>query len=219
MFQGAAKSLDSPPVSEFVTATYRWRQRKPIRSIHNPAFTDNFATPHNYLVNGLPGTGWESLFQSEGDQPQENDGGDGPEITVTNDASITTPGVLTIAAKDTTWVGAANNGFLLAKYVQGDFQAAVHVHGLQRTVSGTGIANEFAGLMARAYNASGVAGQEGGPSTLNIPPSGKLGLLRLSLAITAFPPSPVTLRTETTPNSATATATRLRQLLAAHDSQ
>ena len=155
--------------SEYVTATFAGVSGSQQVSIHVPAFSDNFATPHNYLTAGLPGTGWESLFQTEGDQPAENDGGNGPETTLTNDASITTPGALTIAAKDTTWVGAANNGFLLAKYVQGDFQAAVHVHALQRTAGGTGIANDFIGLMARAYNASGVAGQEGGPSTLNTP--------------------------------------------------
>jgi hypothetical protein len=155
--------------SEYVTATFAGVSGSQLVSIHAPSFTDDFSIPHNYLVTGLAGTGWESLFQSEGDQPQENDGGDGVETTLTNDASITAPGALTVAAKDTTWVGTGNNGFLLAKYVQGDFQAAVHIHGLQRVAAGGGVGYQFAGLMARAYNASGLPGESGGPSTLDTP--------------------------------------------------
>ncbi|SPE61178.1 exported hypothetical protein [Verrucomicrobia bacterium] len=122
-------------------------------SVHTPAFTDNFSTTHNYLTQGLPGTGWEGGYFQYGDFPGETTGVGA--MTTDCDANNTTPGVLTVTAQNTAWAGAGDNGFFLHKYVQGDFQMAVHV-----TIA-TPVNYEFAGLMARAYNNSGVAGKQG----------------------------------------------------------
>src|SRR5581483_1746760 len=41
-----------------------------------PRFTDNFGTAHDYLTNGLPGSGWDGVYLRPGDLPGANNGGD-----------------------------------------------------------------------------------------------------------------------------------------------
>jgi hypothetical protein len=123
---------------------------------------DNFDTAHDYVVNGLPGTGWEGLYLNYGDHPGEPVDGDGKALTSVCNASITSNDVLTVTAKGTDWAGPTDDGFFLHKYVSTDFQMAVHITSLQRR------GYQFAGLMARAFNNSGTAGQDGAaysPST------------------------------------------------------
>jgi hypothetical protein len=126
-------------------------------AVHAPAFSDNFAIPHNYLSSGLPGTGWEGIYLNYGDHPGTALDGDGKAATLDCDADLSTNNMLTVQAKSTTWAGTGDDGFFLQKYVTGDFQMAVHITNMSR-------ANyQFAGLMARAFNNSGTAGVQGGP--------------------------------------------------------
>ncbi len=145
--------------SSLLTATYDGISGTNTVTVHTPAFVDNFNTPHNYVANGLPGSGWEGIYLKWGDFPGDVGGG---LLTTGCDAGITASNVLTVTAQNTAWAGASDSGFFLHKYVAGDFQMAVHMTSLQTTNY------QFAGLLARAYNSSGLAGQQGAaysPST------------------------------------------------------
>jgi hypothetical protein len=138
--------------SSSLSATYLGISSTNTVTVHTPAFVDNFGTAHDYVANGLPGTGWEGVYLKFGDFP--GDVGLGL-LTTGCDAGITSNNVLTVTAQNTAWAGTGDSGFFLHKYVSSDFQMAVHITSLQR-------ANyQFAGLMARAFNNSGVAGQQG----------------------------------------------------------
>src|SRR5581483_3313512 len=115
-----------------------------------PRFTDNFGTAHDYLTNGLPGSGWDGVYLRPGDLPGANNGGDTMFTTVA-DAGISTNNTLTVRAGGTAWEGAGNDGFFLFKNIPGDFQSVVHV---DLTAHG---AFQFAGIMARAANQNGSA--------------------------------------------------------------
>jgi regulation of enolase protein 1 (concanavalin A-like superfamily) len=157
VLNGAVTGLSAG--STALTATYDGISGTNTVTVHTPAFADNFGTPHNYVANGLPGTGWEGIYLKWGDFP--GDVGTGL-LTTACDADITASNVLTVTAQNTAWEGASDSGFFLHKYVAGDFQMAVHITSLQT------LAYQFAGLMARAYNNSGLAGQQGAaysPST------------------------------------------------------
>ncbi|MGO8931636.1 MAG: hypothetical protein ACLQU3_32685 [Limisphaerales bacterium] len=137
--------------SATVTASYAGVTGSKLVSVYTPAFTDNFASSHNYVAAGIAGSTWDGFYLGFGDIPDGNNGGDGNGTTTVADADITSNNVLTVTANATTWAGAGDDGFLLFKVVPGDFQAAVHVTSLQE------VNYQFAGLMARA------AGPDGSP--------------------------------------------------------
>lgn len=116
--------------------------------VHTPAFTDNFTSAHNYLAVGLPGSTWDGVYYGANDFVGENPAG---ATTSTNDADISNTNELTLAAANSAWEGAGDNGPFLFKNVNGgaDFQVAVHIHSYNQT------AYNFAGLMARSANPNG----------------------------------------------------------------
>lgn len=120
-------------------------------------FTDNFSTSQDYLNAGLPGSTWDGIFDRPGDVVG-NPGPDGAVSTSDADANITSNNVLTVIAGAGDWAGANDDGFLLFKNVNGDFQAQVHVTFIPRIVSTNAINGDgsigfmFGGLMARATN-------------------------------------------------------------------
>jgi hypothetical protein len=114
-----------------------------------PRFTDNFSTPHNYLVNGLPGSGWDGIYLAPGDLEGGTGTGGATALATAVDADISSNNTLTVTAGGTYWEGANDSGFYIFKTITGDFQAVVHVdltnHG----------AYQFAGIIARTANANG----------------------------------------------------------------
>jgi regulation of enolase protein 1 (concanavalin A-like superfamily) len=119
-------------------------------TVHAPAFTDNFSTSHDYLLNGLPGSSWDGIYMAPGDLPGANDGGN-PILTTVANANISSNNVLSISAAGTEWEGDLNGGFFMFKKTAGDFQAVVHVTSISHQ------AYLFAGLMARAAEPDGAA--------------------------------------------------------------
>jgi hypothetical protein len=117
--------------------------------------TNNFTTPYNYVANGIVGdTNWDGIYMFLGDIPNNNDaGGNGPAVTAIADSGITFPGYLSIRSQGTDWAGGDNDGFFVWKLVSGDFD--VSVQSSPFTLSGglafDNRANNFCGLMARAY--------------------------------------------------------------------
>jgi hypothetical protein len=135
------------------------------------SFSDGFSTYHDYVEDGVPGSPWDGVYL--GATPGGQSGGNvplcvadiGASDLVTNlmTTNSTTVGavqsndVLTIQEDNTAWTGTADNGFLLYKWVSGDFQVAVHI--TDYTVEGF----HFAGLMVRPANMDGtpLGGTEG----------------------------------------------------------
>jgi hypothetical protein len=117
-------------------------------TVRPPTFTDQFGVNHDYLSQGVAGSGWDGLYNTTGatnpipDSPYVGVAGDG---TTVADANISSNGVLTITQIGQGWENASSGGFLLYKYVPGDFQAAVHINSFDVA------AYNQPGLMARAY--------------------------------------------------------------------
>jgi hypothetical protein len=80
-------------------------------------FSDSFDTVHDYLVDGVEGTGWDGFL------------GTGPGQTVSAlNASLARPGALYMESANSFWEGAFSPvGPFLYKVVQGDFVASVRV--------------------------------------------------------------------------------------------
>ncbi len=94
-------------------------------------FIDRFETPHDYVAQGIAGTGWDGFI------------GLGPGEAVTAlDASTTRPGELYLSSAGAGWPGTTLGPFLY-KEVSGDFVATV------RVTDYTWVDYEFCGLMAR----------------------------------------------------------------------
>ena len=136
-----------------VTATYNGVSgSKPVVvSVPANAFSDKFGVAHDYVADGLPGSGWDGLYLGFGDVPGGNAGIDGEGVTTVASAHGVTNDSLVVTARSTSWVANQNDGFLLYKKVAGDFQASVRIKSMQH------IAFQYAGLMARASEPNGAA--------------------------------------------------------------
>jgi hypothetical protein len=157
-----------------VTATYAGISGTNAVTVHNPAFTDSFGAPHDYITNGVLGTAWDGDYLNFGDVPgaQEFAGALAGATTVLN-ADISNPNILSLEAAGSSWEGVGDDGPFLFKLLQGtvigvsgDFQASVHVP----TMSVINV--NAAGLMARLFDDSGsategAAGGSGGETHVN----------------------------------------------------
>jgi len=116
--------------------------------VRNPFFTDNFANAHDYLANGVAGTGWDDLYNPSAvtnpvpDSAYVPLAGSGATVV---DADISTNDMLTITSSGDGWENGNSGGFFLFKYVPGNFQAAVHINSFDVT------AYNQPGILARAY--------------------------------------------------------------------
>jgi hypothetical protein len=128
-------------------------------SVHNPVFTDSFATSQDYVANGLMGSTWDGLFLNFGDVPGANRGPDNVAgSTTTLDANISNTNRLSLVSLGGTWRSGGNDGPFLFKIVTGDFQAMVHITNMNT------LNFNAAGVMARLFNnpATGPSGGGGG---------------------------------------------------------
>ncbi len=137
-----------------VTATFQSVSTNKSVAVFPPHLTDNFSVPHNYLTDGAQGGIWDGIYLGAEGTSGTNSipGSTGLGQTLIADASITSNNVLTVQAVNTTWAGTGNNGFLLWRYVPGDFQTSVQVASIDKTTNGTGaVGFQFSGLLARAF--------------------------------------------------------------------
>jgi regulation of enolase protein 1 (concanavalin A-like superfamily) len=115
-------------------------------TVHSPAFTDNFGTSHDYVVNGLEGTTWDGLFLNFGDVPGPNAGPDNVQgQTLTMDANVSTNNELSFSGLGGTWRSGGNDGMFLHKIITGDFQVSVHINAMNT------LNFNAAGVMARLF--------------------------------------------------------------------
>jgi hypothetical protein len=117
-------------------------------TVGNPTFTDEFSVNHDYLANGVGGTGWEGAYNTTAstnpvpDSPYVAGAGDQTSVA---DANISSNGVLTVTQYGLGWENDNSGGYFQFKYVPGDFQMAVHINALEAN------AYNQPGLLARAY--------------------------------------------------------------------
>ena len=126
-------------------------------SVHNPAFTDNFASAHDYVANGLMGSAWDGLFLNFGDVPNAKTGPDNAKgRTSVLNANVSSNAALYVEAAGSSWWVDGDDGPFLFKIVTGDFQASVRVSAMSI------INNCDVGVMARLFDNSGGSTQGGG---------------------------------------------------------
>jgi hypothetical protein len=111
---------------------------------HAPVFVDNFGSPHSYLTNGVVGTGWDGVYETNTDITGGTD--PAPLAMSLFDADMTSNNCLTISSANGYWKAADDNGPYLYKIAPGDFETSVHITGYNH------VAYNFVGLMARAYS-------------------------------------------------------------------
>jgi hypothetical protein len=130
-----------------VTATYTGVTGTNVVTVIDPAFVDDFNTSKDYATNGVAGSKWDGVYLRAGDVPLQNAGNRGtlPGNTSIANANMSSNGVLQVTHTQTGWEGVENDGFLLYKYVPGDFQVAVHI------VAYNALASHFPGLQARLF--------------------------------------------------------------------
>jgi hypothetical protein len=117
-------------------------------TVRNPFFTDFFTTAHDYLANGVAGTGWDDLYNPrDGTNPVPGSAYVPLALSGTTvaDANISTNDMLTLTSAGDGWENNVSGGFFLFKYVPGDFQAAVHINSFD--VAGF----NQPGILARGY--------------------------------------------------------------------
>lgn len=130
-------------------------------TVHTPVFADNFSTSHDYLANGLIGSGWDGLYLKSGDVPGGTNSANGAANTLNADAQITDTNGLYISSVNSTWAGTADNGPFLFKVVPGTFNGVSGDFEVSAHITSMGIGNGvFAGIMARVFNTA----NGGGPS-------------------------------------------------------
>lgn len=104
--------------------------------------TDSFGTARDYLAAGIVGTPWHGLLLGTNDVPPA-----GVTLglgkTLTANAGITKPGVLTVQSTDTGFDSTENDGFLLYRVMPGDFDISVQIKSFNNA------AFHMPGLMAR----------------------------------------------------------------------
>ena len=146
--------------SASVIATYANFSATNTVTVHSPAYTDNFATNHDFLVAGLPGSTWDGLYLNGANIPNASYAP--PLANVSDfDANTSSNGALTITAANSAWKGAQDNGPFLFKNVPGDFEASVHITSYSK------LNYEFVGLQARAFNPANNAGPSGAGNSEN----------------------------------------------------
>ncbi|MGH7952678.1 MAG: hypothetical protein ACREFE_12290, partial [Limisphaerales bacterium] len=112
------------------------------------SITNNFDASYDYVANGIVGdTNWDGVYLGFGDIPNGNAGGSGNGSSSIADANVTFPSFLTVETAGSDWSGNGDDGFFLYKVVAGDFDVSV-----QSAPPFPAVANNFAGLMVRAYN-------------------------------------------------------------------
>jgi hypothetical protein len=114
---------------------------------------NNFTTARNYVVNGIIGeNNWDGIHLNFGSVPFGNNDGQLANTAVADETTF--PGYLGLRTSGTDWSGANDDGFFIYKVVSGDFDVAVQSSPF--TLSGglayDNRANNFCGLLARAYN-------------------------------------------------------------------
>jgi regulation of enolase protein 1 (concanavalin A-like superfamily) len=150
-----------------VTATYGGVSGTNVVTVHDPVFTDNFSTPHNYITNGLLGTSWDGEYLNFGDVPSGQEfAGAGAGQTFDLDADISNTNNLSLNAAGSSWEGVGDDGPFLFKIVTGDFQASINI----TTMNDINV--NAAGLMARLFDdtgsaTQGAAGGNGGETHVN----------------------------------------------------
>jgi hypothetical protein len=118
------------------------------RVVEAVQFYDDFSSPHDYIADGVAGTGWDGFVGL----------GAGQTVDALN-ASMNSnhPGQLFMASTNGAWDPWTNLGPYLYKYVEGDFIATVYVADYAGTVGSVGYENpnyhNNCGLMARASKA------------------------------------------------------------------
>jgi uncharacterized protein len=121
-------------------------------------FMDDFATPVNYLANGVAGTMWDGIYLGAGEIANATGVGAAAGTVSVADADISSNHVLTILSLQTDWENTADDGVFLFKVITGDFDMSVQVIG--PTDAG---AYNLPGLMVRAFGPGGApspGGQE-----------------------------------------------------------
>ncbi|GEM_PF-1455260 len=115
---------------------------------------NNFGNSADYVANGIIGeTLWDGVFLNIGDVPNGAPTvAPGGATTIAN--STTIPGYLGVRSQRNGWSGANDDGFFIYKVVRGDFDVSVQNYpaNLNGGVTFDNGANNFAGLMVRAYN-------------------------------------------------------------------
>src|SRR5882724_7273885 len=116
-----------------------------------PAFagsiTNNFDTSYDYVANGITGDpNWDGVYLNFGDIQGGNPGGSGNGATTGANANGF-PSTLSITSTRGDWSAPGDDGFFLWKLVSGDFDVSVESLPTWATT-----ANNFAGLLVRAYN-------------------------------------------------------------------
>jgi hypothetical protein len=121
--------------------------------VRSPNWTDDFSVARDFLNNGAAGI-WDGVYLGSSSIHPNNSipGSVGAGQAVIADANTTSNNVLVVSTLNGNWVNANNSGFLLWRYVAGDFQASVQIQSIPKTAAGAGsVADLFAGLMARAF--------------------------------------------------------------------
>ena len=95
-------------------------------------FTDSFATPVNYLTNGVARTIWNGIYFGAGEFANTGLASTSTGVTVAGstsdcDADISANSVLTVTSAGTGWEGTEDDGFFLFKEIAGDFSVRVHI--------------------------------------------------------------------------------------------
>jgi hypothetical protein len=139
-----------------VTAVYGGFTNVTSVTVRPPTFTDEFNTSHDYLNNGVAGSGWDGFYNPN---PTTNPVPGSIYVPLANsgasvvDADITSNDMLTISSAGDGWENGNSGGAFLFKYVPGDFQMAVHISSFD--IAGY----NQPGLLARAYAISnGISG-------------------------------------------------------------
>lgn len=173
-----------------------------IVTVRPPAFTDDFTSNQDFLLDGVTNTAWDGLYNPAPSSnpipgspyvPLANSGAsvalENPVTNVVITATNIIPNVstnytyvtnvvnvLTISASGDGWENAASGGFFLFKYVPGDFQMAVNINSFNVS------AYNQPGLLARGYAFSnGIAGWPLGYAVLNAGGTNDMGEYWVSL--------------------------------------
>lgn len=137
-------------------------------TVHSPVFVDGFTNVHDYIANGLPGSGYDGMFLKFGDFPGEFVDGDGKGNTTVLNSQITSTNGLQIDSFQTDWQGIRDDGTFLFKIVpgsrnvvSGDFEASMQVVTMN-TLNAVKV-----GIMARLYNPTSAGPAPGGEQHVN----------------------------------------------------
>src|SRR6267154_895388 len=123
---------------------------------HAGGYTNNFTDPVDFIASGVTGTMWDGVYLKSGDVVAPVTTG----AAIGQADTLTFPGFLTVAQTNGQWAGNNNDGFLLYKVVNGDFDASVEVAPIYPNVG-----FNLAGLLVRGL--SDQSGQGFNPTGTN----------------------------------------------------